>query len=94
VPIIPKFIPSHIGGDTPPITFGDVFDVPRLQSALGIPVLEWHQVKDVDSENLDDLGCWSVWEAVQHDEQTPRGSYLTDWLKLGKIQVFVTVAFP
>ncbi|KIK97545.1 hypothetical protein PAXRUDRAFT_824800 [Paxillus rubicundulus Ve08.2h10] len=82
VPIIPKFIPSHVGGDTPPIAFGDVFDVAQLQNALGIPILEWHQVKDVDSQNLDDLGCWSVWEAVQHDEQKPRGSFLTDWLKL------------
>ncbi|KAF9225474.1 hypothetical protein BS17DRAFT_879488 [Gyrodon lividus] len=82
VPIIPKFIPSHIGGDTPPIAFGDVFDIPRLQNALGIPILEWHQVKDVDSQNIDQVGCWTVWEAVQNDEHTPRGSSLTEWLKL------------
>ncbi|KIJ66268.1 hypothetical protein HYDPIDRAFT_174416 [Hydnomerulius pinastri MD-312] len=82
VPIIPKFIPSHVGGDTPPIAFGDVFDTRRLRKALGIPILEWHEVKDVDSKSLDVLGCWSLWEVVQNEEHKPRGSFLTEWLKL------------
>ncbi|KAH7927278.1 hypothetical protein BV22DRAFT_1045518 [Leucogyrophana mollusca] len=82
VPIIAKFIPSHIGGSVPPIAFGEVFDVPRLSKAIGAPVLEWHEVKDVDSQNLDDLGCWNVWEAVQKDEHQPRYSFLSHWLKL------------
>ncbi|KAH7916414.1 hypothetical protein BJ138DRAFT_468258 [Hygrophoropsis aurantiaca] len=82
VPIIPKFIPSHIGGSVPPIAFGGVFDVPRLSQAIGKPILEWHEVKDVDSKTLDDLGCWNVWEVVQKDEHKPRGSFLYDWLKL------------
>ncbi|KAH7886098.1 hypothetical protein F5I97DRAFT_2025845 [Phlebopus sp. FC_14] len=82
VPIIPKFIPSHVGGDTPPIAFGDVFDVSRLKKSLGIPILEWHEVKDVDSQTLEDLGCWTVWEVIQNGENKPRGSFLTEWLKL------------
>jgi len=82
VPIIPKFIPSHIGSEVAPISFGEIFDVPRLSKAIGKPVLEWHQVKDVDSESLDDLGCWSIWEAVQFTEHSPRFSFLSSWLKL------------
>jgi hypothetical protein len=65
IPIIPNFIPGiHVGGHVPPIDFGTVFGLPRLRSKLGIPILEWHQVKKEDSEFLDDLGCWSVWESV------------------------------
>ncbi|KAF9245804.1 hypothetical protein BU15DRAFT_40619 [Melanogaster broomeanus] len=81
VPIIPPFLPTYIGTDAP-IAFGDVFDVSRLQNALGIPILEWHQVKDTNSQNIDELGCWSIWEAVQDEEHQPRWSYLTELLKL------------
>jgi hypothetical protein len=49
IPVIPFFPPSHIAdGDYsygPTINFGEVFDVPRLQREIGIPILEFHQVK-------------------------------------------------
>ncbi|TFK56645.1 hypothetical protein OE88DRAFT_1803321 [Heliocybe sulcata] len=68
IPIIPAFTPMyHVGDDweLPAIPFGDIFDVPRLSKELGLPVLEWHQVKNPDSEEIDDYGCWSVWSVVQ-----------------------------
>ncbi|RDB28949.1 hypothetical protein Hypma_015821 [Hypsizygus marmoreus] len=82
IPIIPMFTPSHIGGAVPPIDFGLVFDVPRLRTALGKPVLEWHQVKNRHSQELDEIGCWNTWEAVQEREAYPRRSQVPEHLKL------------
>ena len=82
VPVIAMFTPSHIA-PAPTMAFGEVFDVPRFSRDSGMPLLEWKEVKDPNSEVVDDLGCWNVWEAVQYYEHYPRGSSLTDWLKLG-----------
>ncbi|KDR85480.1 hypothetical protein GALMADRAFT_53717 [Galerina marginata CBS 339.88] len=82
VPIIPMFVPSHIGGSVPPIDFGEVFDVPRLVKAIRKPVLEWHQVKNISAGDLDELGCWNLWEAVQERENIPRRSSVPNLLKL------------
>ncbi|KAJ7170028.1 hypothetical protein C8R46DRAFT_221157 [Mycena filopes] len=82
VSIIPEFIPSHIGGHVRPIPFGKVFDVPRLRTLLGKPVLEWREVKDPNSTFVDDIGCWNIWESVQYREHYPRRSRITDDLRL------------
>ncbi|KAG1754887.1 uncharacterized protein EDB91DRAFT_1276371 [Suillus paluster] len=82
IPIIGKFTPSHVDNSAPPFAFGEVIDVPRLTQAIGIPLLEWHEVKDSESQVLDDLGCWSVWETVQNEDPHPRGSPSLNWLKL------------
>ncbi|KAJ7282052.1 hypothetical protein C8J57DRAFT_1560529 [Mycena rebaudengoi] len=37
--------------------------IPRFRpvhEGLGIPVLEWSQVKDLDSQSVEDLGCWDI----------------------------------
>lgn len=81
IPLIPMFTPSHID-DTQPVDFGVVFDVPRLRREIGKPVLEWHEVKDRNSDTLDELGCWNTWEAVQNRETFPRISPVPDLLKL------------
>lgn len=81
---MPMFTPSHIGDHVVTIPFGDVFDVPRLSEALGKPVLEWRDVKDPNSTNIDELGCWNIWEAVQEREKFPRRSPVPGHLKLGK----------
>jgi len=78
------FNPSHVGGSAPTVDFGIVFDVPRLRTALGKPVLEWHEVKDRNSGTLDELGCWNTWEAVQNRDTYPRRSWTPEHLKLGK----------
>jgi hypothetical protein len=48
-----------------------------------MPLLEWHEVKAYDSEFIDEIGCWSVWEAVQYDDQKPRESRIPYLLGLG-----------
>lgn len=77
------FIPSHIGA-VPSIDFGLVFDVPRLRQALQVPILEWHEVKERNSQELEELGCWNTWEAVQDREAFPRGSSVVNLLNLGE----------
>ncbi|KAJ3482439.1 hypothetical protein NLI96_g6980 [Meripilus lineatus] len=82
IPVVGIFTPSHIGGDVPPIAFSEVFDVPRFIKDSGINMVEWDEVKDPDSEVLDDLGCWNIWETVQYYEHFPRGSPIPDWVGL------------
>jgi hypothetical protein len=72
VPIIGPFTPSHIGGDAPVIPFGEVFDVDYLSETIGIPVLQWSEVKNSSSQEVEDIGCWSVWQAVKGRETEPR----------------------
>ncbi|KAF9270633.1 hypothetical protein L218DRAFT_976349 [Marasmius fiardii PR-910] len=82
VPIIPVFTPSHIGRGVTPIAFGDVFDVPRLRKLLGKPVLEWRDVKDEKSIEVEELGCWSIWETAQTGATGPRGDRAPELLHL------------
>lgn len=75
VPIIGLFSPSHaIAGryDVGDIHFSEVFDIDHLSRATGIPILEWHEVKNPSSQEIEDIGCWSVWQAVQTRESAPR----------------------
>ena len=68
MPILLPFEPSHVGLDAPYLPFGEVFDVPRLASAMNIPILEWNQLKLEGNTTEDEpLGCWSVW-ATMHKE--------------------------
>ena len=81
VPIIGPFTPSH--GEDLDLAFSDVFDLPRLRTALRMPILEWNEVKTWDSDFVDEIGCWSVWETVQYDDQAPRESRVPYLLGLG-----------
>ena len=83
VSILPMFIPTHIGYDAEYIMFGEVFDVPRFIRESGIPIVEWNQVKQQDSDVVDDLGCWNTWQAVHPIDGNPRGSAITNHLNLG-----------
>ena len=83
VPIIPMFTPSHVRGANP-VPFGDVFDVERFIDESGIDIVEWRDVKNPDSEVVDDLGCWNIWEVTNAYEANPRGSFVTLHLRLGK----------
>lgn len=82
VPVMPHFVPSHIGGDAGEILFGDVFNVTRLGQAIGIPVIQWSDLKRTGSDIRDEIGCWDIWEASQFDEKKPRGSFVTNQLNL------------
>ncbi|KAH9178775.1 hypothetical protein EDB89DRAFT_1928451 [Lactarius sanguifluus] len=87
VPIIGPFTPSHIGGDAGNILFSEVFDIEFLSKTIGIPVLEWSEVKNSSSEEVEDLGCWSVWQAVRVGESDPR---LTNALSLQGLDISFT----
>ncbi|KAJ7230619.1 hypothetical protein GGX14DRAFT_344179, partial [Mycena pura] len=82
IPVIPYFTPTHVGGSAPTIAFGDVFDLPRLQKELGMRILEWHQVKDPQSDIVDVMGCWSVWKGVQSFNTESHFTSATSRLKL------------
>jgi len=75
VPIIGPFNPSHVGGDAGEIPFSEIFDIEYLSKTIGVPVLEWSEVKDPSSQEIEDIGCWSVWQAVQTRESEPRFTY-------------------
>lgn len=47
------------GDDT--LWFGDYFDLDHLAKKMGIPILEWRDVKDPSAGYVDSLGCWSSW---------------------------------
>jgi len=85
IPIVGMFTPSHVNMDGPAasVPFGDVFDVPRLRKLLNKPVLEWRDVKEYQNNpEIEELGCWSTWQAVQLYEAHPRGSTVTQHLNL------------
>ncbi|KAJ7639163.1 hypothetical protein FB45DRAFT_904876 [Roridomyces roridus] len=58
------------GGDT--LWFGDFFDLDYLSGKLGVPILEWRDVKDPRAEYVDSVGCWSSW-SLTNDQHRPRG---------------------
>ncbi|KAB5592602.1 hypothetical protein CTheo_3928 [Ceratobasidium theobromae] len=69
VPIIPAFYPTHLGSPDQVASpkFGDIFDVPYLSNKLGIPIIEWHELKQPKDSSpgapapvTEKLGCWSV----------------------------------
>ncbi|KAJ4485803.1 hypothetical protein J3R30DRAFT_1408509 [Lentinula aciculospora] len=86
IPVVPMFTPSHInaGATTPvpTIAFGEVFDIPRMRTLTGKAILEWSDVKASESEAVDEIGCWNVWEAVQYREHFPRRSTGPEHLNL------------
>ncbi|KAF7985920.1 hypothetical protein HWV62_43834 [Athelia sp. TMB] len=91
VPIMPEFSGYRDEWQAGYIPFGEVFDIPQLSAALGIPILEWNQVKDYTGEigpvESDLLGCWSLWAPYAGDK-TPRGNFFT-----GTGRAFIHLAF-
>lgn len=73
VPIVGTFAPSHIGFNESQLPFGEIFDVQRLGQEIHTPVLEWRDVKNPASKQVELVGCWSPWAATGSDGQ-PRGN--------------------
>jgi hypothetical protein len=67
-PIVPAFLPSHVDRSAGPLRASAVFDLPALAQHLRLPIVEWHDVKDLSGPNdtlpVEPLGCWSVRDAV------------------------------
>lgn len=66
IPILPPFSPdpNHmwLENHPPNIPFGEVYDLPRLSEAMHMPILEWHQVKNLTNPEIEPIGCWSLFE--------------------------------
>ncbi|KAJ3487322.1 hypothetical protein NLI96_g3606 [Meripilus lineatus] len=71
IPVLPP-LDSYIGHWSTPRPLSSVFDLARLSEALGFPVLEWSQVKDPESTEIDVLGCWNIWQVANLDAIAPR----------------------
>lgn len=52
---------AHVAGSLP---FDEVFDLDVLSDGVGLPVLQWHEVKDAASEEVEDIGCWNICERL------------------------------
>lgn len=107
VAIIPPLTPdlAHVGGkpkQVPPITFGEIFDIPHLRKALNWPVLEWSEVKKaaydvplshettpVDGVVMEELGCWGIRTVGNKGSQDPGHSVHEMLLQLGELDVGV-----
>ncbi|KAJ7512366.1 hypothetical protein B0H11DRAFT_2151873 [Mycena galericulata] len=59
--IIPRFTPRHLQPSSSELDFGEIFDIPGLQEAINLPILQWSQVKYID-----ELGCWNVQNTMRH----------------------------
>jgi hypothetical protein len=95
VPILSRLGPDlgHLfHGDTSAyLRFGEIFDLPRLSSTLGVPILEWDDVKNLTSDIYDEIGCWSVWHLAVGDVRwSIRG---LDTIKLGMLSVAARMGF-
>jgi hypothetical protein len=86
VPIVNRFRPTHnVHPQAPRLLFSDVFDLDYLSEKVGIPILEWTDVKDPSSREVEEVGCWSVWQAVQQHDPNPRPTYTEEDQGLGMI---------
>ncbi|KAF8682462.1 GDP-fucose protein O-fucosyltransferase [Rhizoctonia solani] len=82
VPVVPAFLAEHFGKATDiiPTPFSDIFDLPYLSGKLGIPIVEWHELKRTvystaggPRPETEKLGCWST--AAGYKSSGPTYSY-------------------
>jgi len=84
-PILPPFAGFFQQENSGPLSFGEIFDIPRLQESLHMPILEWQDVKDLKlgrEHSPEPLGCWSVWAPYDGDQKWPRRVRITEELNL------------
>lgn len=85
VAILPPFQPSpHLPTEAGFPPFSEVFDIPRLSREMRVPIIEWQDVKQVNSTHEDEVGCWSLWATVAQRarDRLPRESLVTGKLGL------------
>ena len=63
--------------------FSEIFDIPRLEASTGLPIVEWKDIKSNESVTQDNIGCWSVHQALWNTGK-PAWSNLPEHLKLSK----------
>lgn len=69
--------------DVRTLPFSEVFDLDRLSNDIQLPVVEWDEIKNASSTEVEELGCWNVWEAVQYRDRNPRWPFNNTWAKQG-----------
>lgn len=80
MPIIPPIIPAaHVSKSAGIISFGSIFNLTILRTALRFPVLEWSDVKTLphnasvldelksDDPTVEHFGCWSTRERTSNN---------------------------
>ncbi|KIY43900.1 hypothetical protein FISHEDRAFT_77825 [Fistulina hepatica ATCC 64428] len=74
VPILAPFAPSdHISSLTQPLSWHDVFDLPRLRWELRRHILEWDDVKHSGpASQTDSIGCWSIRNKAEENANLAR----------------------
>lgn len=81
IPILPAITPEHLGKSTS-FKFSEIFDLRPLEKALGIEVIQWHEIKDYEAKETDALNCWSTHMARAVLAQENLGlSVSTVWLR-------------
>jgi hypothetical protein len=51
IPILPPFPPSHTGPKSGLLPFSEIFDLPLFSQTLGIPIIEWQDIKNTTNVN-------------------------------------------
>ncbi|KAF8590438.1 hypothetical protein K439DRAFT_1403466 [Ramaria rubella] len=67
VAILPSFVPTerHMGQNVlDPLPVSEIFDIPKLVGELRRPILEWKDIKNISSPEVEDIGCWSVFKTA------------------------------
>ncbi|KLO06788.1 hypothetical protein SCHPADRAFT_1002133 [Schizopora paradoxa] len=97
--VLAPFSPSHVVSSAGLIQFSSIFDIQRLSVALSgagnapsssihapqFPIIEWSDLRNVDSPVTDEIGCWSPWmlgSSSWMDQPVPRDNPVGDALGL------------
>lgn len=88
MPILGPFAPTHVGRDDVAgfIPFGDIYDVERMATELGFPIVEWRDVKKPKAEGQSNeaIGGWTVYARYDTIRTgLPRGNHIVSLLGLG-----------
>ena len=70
MPILPPFTPftKHLGSkDAQPLPFSDIFELEIFSRTLQIPIIEWKDIKNPSSGQIEDLGCWAVFGGLGYE---------------------------
>lgn len=80
--VLPPSVPIHVPWEAGFPYFSDVIDLPRLSSAIRLPIIEWSDLKSKTSSHQDRLGCWTAWADIVPTEPKPRHGFLPGFLRL------------
>ncbi|KAF8575748.1 hypothetical protein K439DRAFT_1397924 [Ramaria rubella] len=78
VPVIADFVPGHMHGNPGFLAVSEVYDLPRLADALRMPIIEWSDIKDRSSHELEDIGCWSLQTILFGPDYGTKGHFATE----------------